>query len=761
MSPLSTRPKVRRPLARTLLLSAGLLLSAAIPAPGPEAAEDRDEVARALETRASALPPFEGEAAAAAPSDWLVLPVERKAGLYRGPGPREITLANGLVRRSFRLVPNGATVALENLSTHASLIRAVEPEALLSLDGKSHPVGGLVGQRNRAYIRPEVLDRLEADPGAFRLVDFASGPTRAPFAWKRKRHSEDLPWPAPGVSLTLSFESPDLALRGLRVEVTHELYDGLPAFSKRLSVANRTERELRIDSFRSDVLAVAEIESIVDDYDPAAWRKPWITLTSDYTFGGMALANGNKTTVWLADPAYGQQVNYNLKTPALLVSRPPIGPAAAVRPGETFDSFTSFLVLHDSDARERQGMALRRVYRALAPWCTENPLMMHVRSADTATFRAAVDQCVEVGFEMIIYTFGSGLDMENVDPAYLARVKADVDYAHAKGIEVGAYSLLASRRVSEEDDVVNPATGKTGGAIFGNSPCLMSRWGEEYFRKIRHFIEATGLDLLEHDGSYPGDLCASSKHPGHRGLEDSQWTQWKRITDLYRWCRERGVFLNVPDHYFFNGANKTGMGYRETNWSLPREEQVITGRQNIYDGTWEKTPSMGWMFVPLTEYQGGGAAATIEPLSEHLDAYEAHLANNLGAGVQACWRGPRLYDTESTKALVAKWVAWFKEYRDILESDIVHIRRADGRDLDGFLHVNPRLRTKGLALIYNPLETKQARTWTLPVRLTGLSGTARVRERGGKEMVLPIDSRFRIEAPIEVPARGMTWLTIE
>jgi hypothetical protein len=60
--------------------------------------------------------------------------------------------------------------------------------------------------------------------------------------------------------------------------------------------------------------------------------------------------------------------------------------------------------------------------------------------------------------------------------------------------------------------------------------------------------------------------------------------------------------------------------------------------------------------VPLVEYHGGGEAATLEPLSEHLDAYEGHLAQNLGAGVQACYRGPRLYDTEETKAVVKRWV---------------------------------------------------------------------------------------------------------
>ena len=41
--------------------------------------------------------------------------------------------------------------------------------------------------------------------------------------------------------------------------------------------------------------------------------------------------------------------------------------------------------------------------------------------------------------------------------------------------------------------------------------------------------------------------------------------------------------------------------------------QKILNRQNIYDGLWEKTPSMSWGFVPLTKYQGGGAEAVLEP----------------------------------------------------------------------------------------------------------------------------------------------------
>ena len=89
--------------------------------------------------------------------------------------------------------------------------------------------------------------------------------------------------------------------------------------------------------------------------------------------------------------------------------------------------------------------------------------MMHVRRADSKSVRLAIDQCAEVGFEMVILTFGSGFNIENEDAGYLAQLKDLADYAHSKGIELGGYSLLASRRVSDEHDVVNPKTGRPGG----------------------------------------------------------------------------------------------------------------------------------------------------------------------------------------------------------------------------------------------------------------------------------------------------------
>lgn len=546
--------------------------------------------------------------------DWLVPSGDRvdpyRAGLYRAGSDEapELVATNGLISRTWRLAPNAATVALDNLMTGESLLRGVKPEASVSLDGDRRSVGGLIGQVEYGYLRREWVEEMTVDPAAFCLCGFDTGPTQAPFSWEGRRGSASkLPWPAPGIRLDLHFSPPPAdGDAGPGVSVHYELYDGMPLLCTWLTIRNDSGAPIRLD------------------------------------------------------------------------------------------------------------------------------------------------------------TFGSGFDAEDDSTANIDRLRSLVEYAHGKDVELGGYSLLASRSISVEVDVVNPATGEPGDAIFGNSPCLGSDWGADYFRKLKNLFERTGLDVLEHDGSYPGDLCASQSHPGHRGLDDSQWTQWKVITEFYQWCRGRGIYLNVPDWYFLSGSNKSGMGYREVNWSLPRDRQLILGRQNIYDGTWEKTPSMGWMFVPLVEYHGGGEAATLEPLCEHLDAYEAHLAQNLGAGVQACYRGPRLYDTEETKAVVKRWVDFYKKHRAILESDVIHVRRADARDLDCILHANSQLHPhRGLAMVYNPLDRAVDRTMTLPLYYTGISDVARIGEQEQPPREYQLAREYTVELPVELPARGRTWFVIE
>jgi len=691
--------------------------------------------------------------------DWLIDPSPYRAEVRVEADGSGVLLQNGLLRREIRLRPNAATISLRNLTTEEEFVRAVRPEARLTVDGRTYDVGGLRGQPDQAYLQREWLPELTADPAAFKFSGHGIGRIAERIPWAKKRYAAPAAWPPPGVSLRLDFEAPDGGPSGVSVSILYELYDGLPLFSKSLVVRNEGTRPVTLETFASEILAFVEPESAVNS--PAAWARPNFHVESEMAFLADTPGTAARTACWMLDPSYTSQVNYQLQTPCLLESRPPLGPDVVIAPGADFESFKTHILCYDSTDRERRGLALRRMYRTLAPWATENPVMMHLRSAEPAVVQAAVDQCAATGFEMVILSFGSGLDMENEDPAYRRTFKELADYAHGRGVEIGGYSLLASRRISDADDVINPRTGKPGGvAAFGNSPCLGSRWGQDYFRKLKGFFEETGFDLLEHDGSYPGDTCASTHHPGHRGLADSQWTQWRTITDFYHWCRSRGIYLNIPDWYFLSGSNKSAMGYREVNWSLPRDRQVVLGRQNIFDGTWEKTPSMGWMFVPLVQYHGGGAAATIEPLDEHLEHYEAHLAQNFSAGVQACYRGVRLYDTERTRAVVKKWVDFYKSYRDILDSDIIHVRRPDGRDLDGILHVNPGLPVKGLAVVHNPTDREVARSWTLPLYYTGLVGRALIREKDGPPSLLGLDAAGRTQVPVKLAPRSMTWFVI-
>jgi len=696
-------------------------------------------------------------------ADWLVDPSSFHATITTKAAEQEIILANGLVRRVFKLAPDAATVAFDNLMTGESILRSVRSEAQVELEGRKFDLGGLLGQSVHNYFRPEWLPKMQADPAAVHFTGYKIGRTEPRFPWLKRSEwlAQDVPWPPPGLALTLSFGAPT-NFAGLKFEVHYELYDGLPVLAKWLTIRNDSPRPVTLNSMLVEQLAFVEPESIVDG-SPSNFRGSYRNFDafSDYSFGGNMTAVADAPAIhWTNDPLYQTQVHYERLTPCLLQCSPPLGPEQKIQPGETFASCRVFELVQDSTDRERRGLATRRAYRALAPWVQENPILMHVSSARPEAVKLAVDQCATVGFQMVIMTFGSGCDLENESPENLAQMKLLADYARSRGVALGGYSLLASRSIDLANDAINPQTGRPGGARFGNSPCLGSEWGENYFRKLRQFFEQTGCGVLENDGSYPGDVCASTNHPGHAGLPDSQWKQWKLISDFYEWCRARGVYLNVPDWYFLAGSSKTGMGYRETDWSLPREQQEIIERQNIFDGTWEKAPSMGWMFVPLMEYQGGGSAATIEPLHDHLAHYEARLANLFGGGVQACYRGPRLFDTDETKTVVKKWVGFYRAHRAILDSDLIHLRRADGRDWDGWLHVNPALPERGLAMIYNPLDEPIQRHIRLPLYYTGLTNRAEVRQEAGRMQKIRLARDYSAEVAVTVPARGRTWLVI-
>lgn len=111
--------------------------------------------------------------------------------------------------------------------------------------------------------------------------------------------------------------------------------------------------------------------------------------------------------------------------------------------------------------------------------------------------------------------------------------------------------------------------------------------------------------------------------------------------------------------------------------------------------------------------------------------------------------------------MVSHWVAFYKKYRRILDSDIVHLRRPDGRDWDGILHVNPDIQQKGFLAVYNPLLTDIERTIRVPLYYTGLHDKVRVKEQDDKARTYTVGRDYSISLKIRIPAKGFNWYIFE
>ena len=124
-------------------------------------------------------------------------------------------------------------------------------------------------------------------------------------------------------------------------------------------------------------------------------------------------------------------------------------------------------------------------------------------------------------------------------------------------------------------------------------------------------------------------------------------------------------------------------------------------------------------------------------------------------------RGSRLYDTPETKSMVEKWARWYRKYRPILTSDLIHITRPTGRGLDAMLHVNPELETRGLAVVFNPTERRIERELAVPLYYAGLTGSVGVREGEGPVRRRELDSQSTLRLNVTLEPGGFTWFVFE
>ncbi len=719
-----------------------------------------------------------------ATADWLIKPPATAATVQLLPAENhqraQIMLANGLVSRTF-LVADGnlGCISLRRCDKDLEFVRAIKPEIRVRLDGGAWvEVGGLTGAPDHAFITPAWLESLQSKPGALRLTGMSVGATVKPYEWQPKCNAPATPWPAAGRRVTFHF-APSAGATGLprdlAVDVHYEIYAGLPVIMKTFSIHNRAGKEFVVTQFEGEHLAV----------QPTVSRL--LHVESDYSF---ALANatdkgsglgihmgggggryrdynlGGGTTRFLRDPDWGSMATLNqaedlfLQDPqnALLLSRPTVGPNWTVRPGESFDGFRTFEILNDSSERERFHLAQRRFYRKLAPQSAEHLLQVLAPNArDLGTLGPLMDQMAEFGFELLqAPAFTGSFSHSDTSAANLRSMKLVCDYAKARGIRVGAYELMMASRgwgsPRDNFNCIDPATGQPG-SLFGQSACGASAWADLYSTNLWQTIGETGMGAFMPDGPYHGDCCAATNHPHHKGLEDSQWAQWKWMCQVLHEGQRRNLYMPAPDWYFLNGQASTGMGYREAVDNIDIVLQTLICRQYIYDGTWHKTASMGWVNVNTRVLPGG--------LERNLDKYERQLVGLLSSGAAVSITGHRLYDGPKSQAMLRQWVDWYRRYQAILQGDIIHLRRPDGRDLDYTLHVHPANRERGMLLVFNPLSQVVKKEISVPLYYTGLTGTTKIREQERKARSFKLDREFNVRLPVEIPANGFGWFVIE
>lgn len=183
---------------------------------------------------------------------------------------------------------------------------------------------------------------------------------------------------------------------------------------------------------------------------------------------------------------------------------------------------------------------------------------------------------------------------------------------------LGRYDLIClDRTIKPSWQAVDTDGHRTGNV------CFASGWHDKLTTLVSNFINKTGLAMLETDGPYGGEVCSSHNHVHHHGLEDSVYRQTALQGQFYAELRKKNVYVNQPDMYFFQGGSKTGMGYDEQQYSLPRWRDLTISRMGMYDDLYTFSPTQGWMFLPLDDYHAGGSAAAFSTSPE---AYEYGLA---------------------------------------------------------------------------------------------------------------------------------------
>lgn len=525
--------------------------------------------------------------------DWLVTDLTSSTQpTFTNNGDGTWTLSNNLISRTFLYGTPGAgfgTVDFFSHTSQTSLLRAIDCEGYITLhppgvSNVSYQLGSLIqtGTYYHAYLNRSDTG-IVYNPDGWDAVSHSVGIPQAPFPWTpgTRGSPKNAQWPPLGLQVAFQLVPPASAppsIKDISIQIIYEMYPNIPLLTKWVTVSSK-----------GPAAAGVVIESLTTETMRLARQYSPFQLGSQSPAGAGTWAGSNSQLYVQTDAAHSSLVSFLQDgaapadpgaVEAVLTTSYEIGPGVVLQGGPgayshphllhptlvhsasatattaEMVSFRTFLLPTDTYDVERQGMAVKRLYRLWAPHALENPIFFHAVDSGDVGFKVEIDQMAATGFEMLIYSFGSGFNLETADPAYLAQIKSQIDYAKSKGIEVGGYDLICLDRghggyggnVGDQWDDVN-----ADGSL-GQDACFASGWVDKLNSYAYGFIIQTGLSMLETDGPYGGGSCHSTNHSKHIGFSDSVYQQTQVQAQWYAGLRARNVFINQPDDYFFQGG---------------------------------------------------------------------------------------------------------------------------------------------------------------------------------------------------------------
>jgi hypothetical protein len=434
---------------------------------------------------------------------------------------------------------------------------------------------------------------------------------------------------------------------------------------------------------------------------------------------------------------------------------------AAAGSAAAFDTFRTHIILHEDEATDRQGLARKRMLRTVAPQVGMDLAPYYSSAGDSASIRAAADMAAAAGGFRALHT-DVHLDLS---PAFVAQVRSDVAYVHSKGLAAAFYVCLQHPPgLNASTAVIDPGTGEALGIA-----CFATALHREFRANIEAFVQATGFDFIDTDCPFEHSACASTEHE-HAGLLDSEVAQFEANVGWYAGLPAAannlsleggGIIISCPDPYELSaGTWKQPIGYTDA-WGSTKEPWtwLLLGRLYIHDGTFWKPTTNGDVCFDLNR---AGNMSTPDEL-QYLDT---GLATFLGAAGR-CFQGGPLWLNDASRAIVTRWTAVFDKYRALLNGDVVHVRKPDGRGWDAMMHVLPSAAAgepRAFAIFFNPLATRAASVNTsLCVYYANFpSGPAPVRVEwdDGEVEQATQDAAFSVRLSRSVPAHGYAWAVL-